>query len=288
VQGTCGRLEKHILKISGFKQIVVVSVGLLGRFLILLLVFGSLSWGLYYAWNSPQALKYFQLREIHFKGTTHVSEESLRLLIQKSSPPNLLQIDLEHVRGIVETEAWVKSAVVRRKLPDELVIYVDERQPAAVAAIDRELYVVDEEGTILDRQKSDDLLDRPVVKGLRNLTHEGAQTHNSARMLAYTSLLAELSSGEQDYAASVSEVDVENPERIGIVLDHDPVPIYLGGTRFLERYQRFLSQRSLYRELKQEHGLIEYIDVSYDNKIIFHTPYEQTERITGGADDHPL
>ena len=276
------------MKISGFKQIVVVSVGLLGRFLILLLVFGSLSWGLYYAWNSPQALKSFQLREIHFKGTTHVSEESLRLLIQKSSPPNLLQIDLEHVRGIVETEAWVKSAVVRRKLPDELVIYVDERQPAAVAAIDRELYVVDEEGTILDRQKSDDLLDRPVVKGLRNLTHEGAQTHNSARMLAYTSLLAELSSGEQDYAASVSEVDVENPERIGIVLDHDPVPIYLGGTRFLERYQRFLSQRSLYRELKQEHGLIEYIDVSYDNKIIFHTPYEQTEHITGGADDHPL
>ena len=288
MQGTCGRLEKHILKISGFKQILLVSVGFLGRFLLLLLVFGGLSWSVYYAWDSPQALKYFQLREIHFKGATHVSEESLRLLIQKSSAPNLLQIDLEHVRGIVETEAWVKSAVVRRKLPDELIIIVDERKPAAVAAIDRELYVVDEEGTILDRQESDYLLDRPVVKGLRNLTHEDAQTHNSSRMRAYTRLLAELSSGEHDYAASVSEVDVENPKRIGIVLDHDPVPIYLGGKRFLERYKRFLSQQSLYRELKQEHGLIEYIDLSYDNKIIFHTPDEQTERITGGADDHPL
>ncbi len=276
------------MKISGFKRILLVSVGFLGRFLALLLVFGGFSWAVYYAWDSPQALKYFQLREIHFEGVTHVSQESLRLLIQKSSPPNLLQIDLEHVRGIVETEAWVKSAVVRRKLPDELYIYVDERKPAAVAAIDRGLYVVDEEGIILDRQKSDDLLDRPVVKGLRNLTPEDAQTHNSSRMRAYTRLLAELSSGEQDYAASVSEVDVENPERIGIVLDRDPVPIYLGGNRFLERYQRFLSQQSLYRELKQEHGLIEYIDLSYDNKIIFHTPDEQTERITGGADDHPL
>ncbi len=276
------------MKISGFKQILLMSVGFLGRFLLLLLVFGGLSWIVYYAWDSPYSLKYFQLREIHFKGTTHVSEESLRLLIQKASPPNLLQIDLEHVRRVVETEAWVKSAEVRRKLPDELYIYVDERQPAAVAAIDRELYIVDEEGTILDRQKSDYLLDRPVVKGLRNLTPEDAQNHNSSRMGVYKRLLTELSSGEKDHAASVSEVDVENPERIGIILDHDPVPIYLGGNRFLERYQRFLSQRSLYRELKREHGLIEYIDLSYDNKIIFHTPDEQTERITGGADDHLL
>ncbi len=276
------------MKISGFKQILLMSVGVLGRFLMLLLVFGGLSWIVYYAWDSPYALKYFQLREIHFEGGTHVSEESLRQLIQKASPPNLLRIDLEHVRGIVETEAWVKSAVVRRKLPDELYIYVAERQPAAVAAIDRELYIVDEEGTILDRQKSDYLLDRPVVKGLRKLTPEDAQTHNSSRMHAYQRLLAELSSGEKDHSASVSEVDVENPERIGIVLDHDPVPIYLGGNRFLERYERFLSQRSLYRELKREHGLIEYIDLSYENKIIFHTPDEQTERITGGADDHPL
>ena len=265
-----------------------MSVGVLGRFLMLLLVFGGLSWIVYYAWDSPYALKYFQLREIHFEGGTHVSEESLRQLIQKASPPNLLRIDLEHVRGIVETEAWVKSAVVRRKLPDELYIYVAERQPAAVAASDRELYIVDGEGTILDRQKSDYLLDRPVVKGLKKLTPEDPQTHNSSRMHAYQRLLAELSSGEKDHSASVSEVDVENPERIGIVLDHDPVPIYLGGNRFLERYERFLSQRSLYRELKREHGLIEYIDLSYDNKIIFHTPDEQTERITGGADDHPL
>lgn len=276
------------MKISRFKQILQVSVGFLCRFLLLLLVFGGLSWTVYYAWDSPQALKYFQLQEIHFEGTAHVSEESLRLLIQKSSPPNLLQIELEHVRDIVETEAWVRSAVVRRKLPDALYIQIEERKPTAIAAIDRELYIVDEEGTILDRQKSDNLLDRPVVKGLRNLTPEDAQTHNSSRMRAYTRLLEELSSGEQDYAASVSEVNVEDPKRLGIVLDHDPVPIYLGADRFLERYQRFLSQQSLYREIKEEHGLIEYIDLSYDNKIIFHTPDEQTERITGRADDHPL
>ncbi len=276
------------MKTSGFKQILLVSVGVLGRCMLLLLVFGGLSWTVYYAWDSPYALKYFQLREIYFEGTTHVSEESLRLLIQNASPANILQIDLAHVRRIVEAEAWVKSAEVRRKLPDELYIYVHERQPAAIAAIDRELYIVDEEGIILDRQKSDYLLDRPVVKGLRNLTSEDPQSHNSTRMGAYKRLLTELSSGEKDHAASVSEVDVENPDRVGIILDHDPVPIYLGGNRFLERYQRFLSQQNLYRELKQQHGLIEYIDLSYDNKIIFHTPDEQTERITGGADDHPL
>jgi hypothetical protein len=107
-------------------------------------------------------------------------------------------------------------------------------------------------------------------------------------MQVYVSLVSDLASGEQDHSAVVSEVDVENPRRVGIVLEGDPVPIYLGEDSFLERFQRFLSRRDVYAELKEEYGLIEYIDLSYDNKIIFHTPDERREHVMGGSLDHPL
>ena len=276
------------MKASRFKELLLLALGFLGRALLLLLVVGGVFYAVDTAWDSPRALKYFQLQEIHFEGATHVSEKGLRTLIQKTSPRNLLQIDLERVRNIVESEAWVKSATVRRKLPGELYVYLAERKPVAVAAIERELYVVDEDGTILDQHRSDYLLDGPVVKGLRHLTPDDALTHNGSRMQVYASLIFDLASGEQDHSAAVSEVDVENPRRVGIVLEGDPVPIYLGEDSFLERFQRFLSRRDVYAELKEEYGLIEYIDLSYDNKIIFHTPDERREHVMGGSLDHPL
>ena len=68
--------------------------------------------------------------------------------------PDLLLIDLDRVRALVESESWVKEATVRRKLPDGLFIHITERQAVAMAAIDTELYIVDREGVILDRPGS--------------------------------------------------------------------------------------------------------------------------------------
>ena len=92
--------------------------------------------------------------------------------------------------------------------------------------------------------------------------------------------MSELSSSGGDHTRSISEVLLADPERIAIVREDDPVPIYLGSGRFRERYENFLAQKDIYQQLKKEYGRIEYIDVSFDNKIIFHTPGESRERST--------
>ena len=92
--------------------------------------------------------------------------------------------------------------------------------------------------------------------------------------------MSELNSSQGDYTGAISEVLLADPERVAIIREEDPVPIYLGSGRFRERYENFLAQKEVYRQLKKEYGRIEYIDVSFDNKIIFHTPGESRERIT--------
>ena len=41
------------------------------------------------------------------------------------------------------------------------------------------------------------------------------------------------------------------------------------------RYETFVSQKDLYDRLKEEYGMIESVDVTYDSKIIFHTPQKK-------------
>ncbi|MGW8179895.1 MAG: hypothetical protein ACWGQW_14215 [bacterium] len=65
---------------------------------------------------------------------------------------------------------------------------------------------------------------------------------------------------------------MRDPERVAVLPADEPVTVYLGNNDFLKKFETYLSQKEIYYKLKEQHGPIEYIDVSYDNKVIFHTP----------------
>ena len=224
----------------------------------------------------------FSLKQIHYQGLSQLDREALDSLILQSVSEELLLIDLDRIRALVESESWVKEATVRRKLPDGLFIHITERQAVAMAAIDTELYVVDREGVILDRPGSQHpSLDRPIVKGLKNVARENAREENVLRMETYLRVLTELTL----YNPLISEIDVGSPNSVAVIPEGDPVSIYLGDKDFLARYETFVSQKELYDRLKKEYGIIESVDVTYDDKIIFHTPRGKEKTITAHAAD---
>jgi cell division protein FtsQ len=245
------------------------------RVILTLALVGIGIYGLYYARQSFRVGAQFELVDIEYWGGKHSDQNALTKLIQDTCPQGILAIDLERVRTLVEGESWVKSAIVRRKLPDKLVIHLTERKPVAVAAIDNELYVVDDEGVVLDGYGPDyQSIDRPIVKGLSNVARENSQAQNAERIQLYLTVIRDLASTEKDYTKALSEIDVSNPERVAVLPADEPVTVYLGSDHFLRNFETYLSQKEIYYRLKEEHGLIEYIDVSYENKVIFHTPDE--------------
>ena len=247
-----------------------------------LLIVGLLA-VLRHATHSPQGATLFGIRDIRFEGTQNLAWQKLRSFMLETYSGNILRVDLEEIKDLVESESWVRTATVRRQLPGRLIVGIRERVPVAVAAIDQDLYIVDGEGVVLDRYGSSHVqLDGPILKGLGNIARENdsATRLNHEKMGIYSRLMSDMSTSQGDYAGSISEVLLADPERIAIVRENDPVPIYLGNDRFRERYENFLAQKEIYQQLKKEYGRIEYIDVSFDNKIIFHTPGEARERST--------
>ena len=74
------------------------------------------------------------LTNVSIDGAIHLEKEPLEDLILGAFPKQLLAIDLDRVRSLVEAENWVSTATVRRKLPGSLVVHVSEREPLTVAA----------------------------------------------------------------------------------------------------------------------------------------------------------
>lgn len=215
----------------------------------------------------------FDLKFVTYEGARRFSTKEFERVLWREPDRDLWRLDLEQIRDLIESDRWVHSAVVRRRFPDTLQVYLVEREAVAVAAVDDELLIVDSEGVLLGRHGPDFAhLDRPILKGLVNGAMDHATEENSKRVQLYLQAVNDLAGPGPDYTLGISEISVEDPERLAVLPSDDPVPVYLGREGFRERYERFLSQRDLYLQLKQQHGLVEYVDVTYDNRVIFHTP----------------
>lgn len=81
-------------------------------------------------------------------------------------------VNLGTIRQRLMAFGWVKDARVARRLPDNLVIDIVERRPAALWQNDRGLTLIDEEGVVLDTVKVGDMPDLPLLIGAGANAHE--------------------------------------------------------------------------------------------------------------------
>ena len=122
------RSTQKLRKSQPHSRRLVALLSLLGRLAMLVLLL-ALGYSIYeYAYKSDA----FVLRRMTFIGSVHTDNKSLENAIRKSFPRNLLQIDLEQLRGRIEEDSWTKRAEIRRVLPSELIITIEERVPSVI------------------------------------------------------------------------------------------------------------------------------------------------------------
>jgi Cell division septal protein len=86
---------------------------------------------------------------------------------------SLLFIDANEMRDQLEKVPLIKTAAVRKLYPDELVITLTEREPFAVWQLNGELYIVAEDGTVIDHMADARFASLPLVVGENANLHIG-------------------------------------------------------------------------------------------------------------------
>lgn len=78
---------------------------------------------------------------------------------------SLAFLDVNEVRERLERVPLVKTAAVRKLYPNELVVTLTEREPHAIWQQNGELFVVAEDGTVIDLMQDPRFVDLPFVVG---------------------------------------------------------------------------------------------------------------------------
>jgi cell division septal protein FtsQ len=217
------------------------------------------AWSVYAVTNA----NFFRIDRVVVQGNHRLAAGEVRALLDGINSQSIFHADLEEYRTRLLDSPWVADAVLWRVFPSTVEVRVTERSPLAVARFNRQSYLVDGSGIIIDsagpQYREYDL---PIVDGL--LSDENGAIADPSRIQLVEHLLTELA-GRDDLLKRVSQVDVSDPRNAVILLDGEPARLYLGDREFLTRLQRYEEAVTAVREHIRA---IDYYDLRFERPFV--------------------
>ena len=216
-----------------------------------------------------------QIREISVRGNTRIQTPVVIAALEGLKGQSILWSGLASWRERLLASPWVKDAVLRRVLPSTIEVVVRERVPIGLGRIHGALYLVDEQGVVIDEYgPAYESLDLPMIDGLSSSDGDGG-TVDRARAELAGRLIASLASSPE-ISDKLSQVDVSDPRNAAVILNDDPAVIYVGTDRFLPRLQSYLQ---LAPTMRERVAGIDLVDLRFDDRNrIYVTPAAKGSR----------
>jgi cell division protein FtsQ len=204
---------------------------------------------------------------ITVSGNVRMSRGEVVSLLDGLQGRNMLLLDLDGWRSKLLSSPWVADAALRRVLPGTVDVFIAERQPVGIGRLGEVLYLIDEQGDVIDEFGPNHAeLDLPVIDGLGSPGVDprlGGEAVDQGRALLATRLLSSLQS-RPDLAARVSQVDVSDIRDAVVILKDDTTQIRVGDDQFAERLQSYIDLAPALRERVPE---IDYVDLRFGERV---------------------
>ena len=177
--------------------------------------------------------KFFAVSEIEIRGNSSVSSEDIILNAGISSCRNIFQIDVGQIEASLLKDLRIASVRTKRKLPDKIIIHIQERVPVCLLSYLNNLLIIGNDSMVMGIQEEAETVELPVVFGaeLKVVKYgekiESADFQNVLKILSYS----------DDYLRQViSEIDLS---KLRMILDlpkyNHQVRVELGNTAELDK-----------------------------------------------------
>ncbi|RMF90303.1 MAG: FtsQ-type POTRA domain-containing protein [Nitrospinota bacterium] len=215
-------------------------------------------------WHYLTTADIFPLRRIVFSGQQKVSEATLRALLPVSLGDNLLRLNLHQLGERLKMHPWIKRAVLFRRLPDTLVIRVEERTPFALIHTG-EAWLIDEEGYILAAPARNRENRYPHIQGLRHQAYAPGDRVTEPGLQVGLFLLKTFRHSPLFPGLMVTAIDVRSPQSPLLVWGDHQLTLRVG----LDDLRGKLSLLPLITAYMARKGQeIAFIDLSLSRKIV--------------------
>ncbi|MEE8410132.1 MAG: FtsQ-type POTRA domain-containing protein [Myxococcota bacterium] len=127
--------------------------------------FGGAAIGVHYGWKALCASSRLRVAGVDLRGNVRVNPADVHAFTGIEIGDSILTADLDAASISLRQHPWVKTATVSRRLPDRVVIDIEEYTAALIVAVG-DLYLATVDGKMFKRLAPADGLVMPVVTGI--------------------------------------------------------------------------------------------------------------------------
>jgi len=203
----------------------------------------------------------FNVAKVAVTRTDHASMAELKRIAERARGRNIFTFDLPRLQQDLEKVRWVKSAVVRRVLPDRLMCGIEERAPRGLALVHGRVSLIDEEGSPIDLYAGGgEFASLPIFTGLDDVRPARARD----QVARGYDFLHWLEGTHPGLTAEISEIDLGRDDRIALTLNGGGPIVRVHPTDYGSNLDRWLEMRDW---LQAHLGGGAYVDLRFHDRI---------------------
>ncbi len=222
------------------------------------------TYAVYRAFDLVVSASALQVQHISVTGNSRMSDGEIRALADGVRGTSILTADLAAYRRRLLASPWIADVALRRVLPSTVEVFVSERQPMGLCRLQKQLYLVDRTGVVIDEfgpQYAQ--FDLPLIDGLVRPPSTG-QPAIDERRAEFAGRVLDGIAPRADLAHGISQIDVTDLHDAVVLIEGDTALLHLGDDRFLERLQSYVDVAPALRERVQD---IDYVDLRFKDRL---------------------
>lgn len=205
----------------------------------------------------------FNVKEIIVSGNYHLDKDDILKSMKIGNGRPLLDIRSADINRRLRENPWIKSVALKKQFPGTLLVKVEEASPMALLSIRKKLYIIDDNGNILERIKEESTPFLPVIKEISPKNNK--DIGEALKLIASLSDMNVLSSRES------IEIGIDS---YGLFINMDGELIKVGYGDYSEKFGRWIE---LEPEIRKRGVPIQYIDLRFKNSVIV-KPMKKTRK----------
>jgi cell division septal protein FtsQ len=228
--------------------------------LVLVALLGAALWGArWYLTHSPR----FDIGRVALTPTDHASQADLRRIAERYRGRNIFTFDLARLENELEGVRWVRTAIVKRVLPDRLLCAIEESEPKGLALINNRVQLIDEDGAPIDLYGGAGTgTSLPIFTGL----DAGSTARTRERVARGYDFLRWLAATHPGLGGEISEIDLSRDDRLTLTMNGGGPAVRLNPDDYGANLDRWLAMREW---LATHFGDGAYVDLRFRDSIAF-------------------
>ncbi|MCJ7498536.1 MAG: FtsQ-type POTRA domain-containing protein [candidate division Zixibacteria bacterium] len=187
--------------------------------------------------NSP----WFELKVLNISGNEDLSKDEVLKLSGVRLKRNIFRINLKDIEKRVEKDQRVKSVEVKRVIPQEIQVRVQEKKPDLLVNLkpSSKLYGLSVDGEIIPLKDSFSY-DLPLISGIKSRGVKPYSRIEDADIQTALTFYKIVEKEKPSFLEKISEMNLEDKDNLVVIIVKTGTKIFFGAGDFQKKFERFI------------------------------------------------